>query len=280
MLARATASAKRRIIVGNAPTSLDVTTFSTKTGDGATAIDSTAKTLTIAYGTGATSLRGQHPVASGTRYRISWTMASTNATQGQAGFGTSLGGPQYRPTLGGVAGENAFEFTSVSTVFYPTFQRASTGETTFSNIVISEIPQVAWANLSPQPIVPTTWTALSSGVTVNGSTGAITIAATGTNLSAAGSVTTVVGKLYRLAFTVATNTVQCAIGTSQGSAVLKSAGVNHSIGFNTYEFSATSTTTWIQFQRSISGTTVVSEVALQEVASNSDFTFEFTSEYL
>lgn len=265
MLARSAASAKRRIIVGSAPTALDVSTFSTKTGDGTTAVDPTAKTLTIAYGTAATSLRGQHPVTSGTRYRVSWTMSSTNATQGQAGFGTSLGGPQYRPTIGGVAGVNIFDFTAVGDTLYPTFQRASTGETTFSAITIAEIPQVTWADISPQPITSSTWTALSSGVTV--SSGTITIPATGTLLSAAGSITTVAGKLYRLVWTVGTNTVQCAIGTSQGSAAMKSAGVNHSIGTNTYEFMATSTTTWFQFQRQTSGTTVVSSIALQEVSS-------------
>ena len=249
-----------------APTPIPVSGFTTTTGDGGTTIDAGAGSLTISYGTTATSMRGSFAgLTVGTRYRVSWSVSNSNATQGQAGFGTSLGGPQYRPTMGGVTGTNTFDFDAVQDTIYLTFQRASTGSSTFSNLTITAIPAVTWTALSPQPITPAFWTALSSGVTVNGTTGDITIPATGSVISAAGSLTTTTGKLYRLVWTVATNTVQCAIGTSQGSAALKSAGVNHAVGANTYEFTASGTTTWIQFQRSTTGTTTVSGIALQEV---------------
>ena len=283
MLARTAVSAERRSVVVVSPTVVDVTTFSTKAGDGTTSVDSGAKTLTVAFGTASTSLRGQHPVNTGARYRVSWSMSSTNATQGQMGAGTSIGGPQYRPTLSGVAGTNFFDFTAVSTPVYLTAQRASTGETTFSDITVTEIPEVAWTDLSPQPIKASFWTAVTTGVSVNGTTGDLTIAATGTLLSAAGALPTTVGKLYRLVWTVGTNTVQCAIGSAQGSSVLKSTGVNHAIGVNSYEFTAAATTTWIQFQRQTTGTATVSSIALQEIAGSTPvnvFTSEFTTEFM
>lgn len=266
-----------------APVAVPVSGFTTTTGDGAAVADSGAGTLTITYGTTATSMRGSASgLTVGNRYRVFWTVSNSNATQGQAGFGTSLGGPQYRPTMGGVTGANSFDFTAETSTLYLTFQRASAGTSTFSGLSISAIPQVTWTALSPQLVTPASWTALSSGVTVNGTSGAITIAATGTLISAAGSFQTAAGKLYRLVWTAAGNTVQVAIGGTQGSATLKSAGVNHAIGADAYEFTASSTTTWIQFQRQTSGTATVSGIALQEVAASagaSSFTTEFTSEF-
>lgn len=260
------AAARRRVTVVAEPgLEIDVATFTTKTGDGTTAIDTAAKTLTIAFGTTATSLRGQTFVTPGQRYRVAWTMASTNATQGQAGFGTSLGGPQYRPTLSGVAGVNTFDFTATFDTLYPTFQRASTGETTFSAFSLTKIPEVTWSNLSPQPITPGSWSALSVGVTVDSGTGAISIPATGTLLSAAGPFTTVAGKPYRLVWTVAGNAVAVPIGTTQAGTTFKSNSVTHAPGNHSYEFTPTGTTTWIQFQRQTAGTAVISNIALQEV---------------
>lgn len=251
----------------SAPIAVPVSGFTTTTGDGTAVADSGAGTLTITYGTTATSMRGSVTgLTVGSRYRFYWTVSNSNATQGQAGFGTSLGGPQYRPTMGGVTGANTFDFTATTDTLYPTFQRASTGTSTFSALSISEIPQVTWSAISPQPITPASWTALSSGVTVNGTTGDITIAATGTLISAAGAFPTTIGKLYRLVWTVAGNIVAAPIGTAQGGSTIKSANVTHAIGSHSYEFTATSTTTWIQFQRQTAGTATVSGAALQEIA--------------
>jgi parallel beta-helix repeat protein len=251
---------------GLIPVAMPVSTFTTQAGDGTTSLDTAANSMTIAFGTTATSLRGSYfPLVVGKRYRASWSMSSSNGTQGQAGFGTSAGGPQYRPTLGGVAGLNSFEFDAVSDTLYPTFQRASAGSTTFSGFTIAEVAPAAWIAIKPQPIVPAFWTARSSGVTVNATTGVLTIAATGTLISGAGSFTTVVGKLYRLAWTVGGNSVSCLIGTSQGGSTLKSSGVVHAVGSYSYEFAATSTTTWIQFQRQTSGTATVSGAVMQQL---------------
>ena len=253
------------IVPDATPVAIPVSGFTATAGDGVSSLDTGAGSITIAYGTAATSRRGSiGGLTPGLRYRVSWTVSNSNATQGQAGFGTSLGGPQYRPTMGGVTGVNTFEFTAEIDTLYLTFQRASTGSSTFSALSIVNIPQAPWNPIVPTVITPAFWTALSSAVNVNGTTGDITIPAAGTQLSAAGSFASVIGKTYRLSFTVATNSVQCAIGTSQGGVTLKSAGVNHATGVNRYEFTATSATTWIQFQRTTTGTTVVSGAILEE----------------
>ncbi len=236
--------------------------FSTVTGDGATSLDTTAQTLSITYGTTATSLRGSFPVTIGTRYRVSWEMSGT--TGGQAGFGTSLGGPQYRPTLGGTNGTNTFELVAETATLYLTFQRASAGTTVFGPITIEEIPARTFTDLSPQPVSAATWTTLSAGVTVDNTTGIITIPAAGTMLSARGSVTTTIGKLYRLRWTLNSNSAQILIGTSNGGSQLKSGSSSQNAGTYAFEFTATTTTTWLQFQRQTAGTVTVSDIALQE----------------
>lgn len=266
-----TAGAKKPAIASTATMEVEglaipVSAFTTVAGDGTTSVDTASGSMTIAFGTTATSLRGSASgLTVGRRYRVSWTMSSTNATQGQAGFGTSLGGPQYRPTMGGVSGVNTYDFDAVQSILYATFQRASAGSSTFSQLSLVQIPQVAWTALAPQPITPSFWTALSAGVTVNSTSGDITIPATGTLLSAAGSFATTVGKTYRLAWTTGGNTVQALVGTAQGGTSLKSSGVNHAVGSATYEFVATGTTTWVQFQRTTTGTATVSGVVMQEI---------------
>lgn len=246
------------------PVPMDLTTFTTVTGDGTASANTSTGVVSVTYGTVATSLRGSTPVTSSKRYRVQWTMANDNGNAGQVGFGTSLGGPQYRPTLSGTVGTNTFDFTAVSTPLYVTFQKPSAGTSTFSSITLLEIPEVTWVDTSL--ITPAGWTQLSSGVTVDGSTGAITIPATGTALSARQGVATEVGKFYRLRWTNGSNTTQCLIGPTNGSGVQKTASSSDPVGSRTYEFTATSTTTWIQFQRSANGTAVVSNIQIQEVA--------------
>ncbi len=262
MLARSAVASHASL---NASVDIPVANFATVAGDGSTTVDTTAKTLSITFGTTATSLRGSYGVTTGKRYRIIWTMESTNATTGQLGLGTSLGGPQYRPTISGVEGANFVEFTATTSTVYPTFQRASTGTTVFSNIKIQEIAEVSWADTAL--ITAAGWTQLSSGVTVDSGTGAITIPATGTNLSARQGIATTVNTLYRLRWNNSAST-QCLIGTANGGSQMKSASASDAIGDRTYEFRATTTTTWIQFQRSTSGTAVVSNIVVQQVAGN------------
>lgn len=243
---------------------VDVALFATKAGDGATALDSETQSISISYGTTATSLRSSAiTVEVGKRYRVFWTLGGTSG--GQAGFGVSVGGPQYRPTMGGTAGENTFDFTATSENFHITFQRASAGTTTFSNIYLQEIPAVSWVDIAPNLFVPESWI-LSTGVTVDAETGDITIPATGTTISARQGVATEVGKLYRLRWVNNNNSTMCLIGTANGGAQFKSASSSDPVGSRTHEFLASTTTSWVQFQRSANGTAIVSDIYLQEVA--------------
>lgn len=246
------------------PVPMDLSNFTTVTGDGVASANTGTGVVSVAFGTVATSLRGSTPVTAAKRYRVQWTMANDNANNGQVGFGTSLGGPQYRPTLSGTAGTNTFDFTALSTPLFATFQKPSTGTSTFSSITLLEIPEVTWVDTSL--ITAAGWTQLSAGVTVDGTTGAITIPATGTNLSARQGVATTIGKLYRLRWTNGSNTTQALIGTSNGNGTQKTASSSDPVGARTYEFVATTTTTWFQFQRATSGTAVVSAIQVQEVA--------------
>lgn len=255
----------QRVLTGDpnvAP--VDVSTFSTKAGDGTTSLDTTNGTMSIAFGTTATSLRSSAiAVTVGKRYRVIWSLSGSSG--GQAGFGTSVGGPQYRPTTGGALGANTFEFVAETTALHITFQRASAGTTVFGPISLLEIPAAAFSDLSPQPITPAFWTTVNAGATVDGTTGAVTITASGTQVLVRGSFTSIVGKLYRLRFTVGTSNAFVLIGTSAGGSQIKASSSSNGVGSWVYEFAATSTATHIQVHRSAAGTTVVSDIAIQEV---------------
>lgn len=226
-------------------------------GDGS--VTPTSTTAAVTFGTVATSARFSHPVTVSQRYRISWTKSGTSG--GQAGFGTSAGGTQYRSTIDSVQGDY-FDFTATTTTLWVSFQRASAGTTTWSNITIIPIAEPTWTNTSA--IVIANWTALSAGVTVDGTTGDITIPAAGSTLLARQNVTAGVtqGSLYRLSWTNVSNTTQCLIGTSTGGSQIKTATSSDAVGARTFEFVAQATT-WIQFQRATAGTATVTNIVIQ-----------------
>lgn len=253
MLVRAQVSARRRVL---SVLPISVALFSTSVGDGATSIDETAQTITVTYGTTATARRGVVPVTVGKRYRVSWVYAGS--TNGSLYAGTTLGGLQYRAA---VVNDTFFDFTATATDLHLAFQRVSAGTTTVSNLTIQEIPEVTWVDTSL--ITPAGWVQLGAGVTVDQTTGAITIPSTGTMLSARQGVATVVNKLYRARWNNSTNTF-CLIGTSNGGSQMKTATSSDGAGDRTYEFRATTTTTWLQYQRSANGTAVVSNIFIQE----------------
>lgn len=226
-------------------------------GDGT--VTPTSTQVAVTFGTVATSARFSHTVVSGQRYRISWTESGTSG--GQAGFGTSAGGTQYRSTLASVQG-TYFDFTATSTSLWISFQRASAGTTTFSNITIVPKAEPTWVNTSL--VVIANWTNLSAGVTVDGTTGDITIPAAGSTLLARQNITGAVqGTLYRLSWTNVSNTTFCLIGTSNGGSQIKTAGSSDPVGARTFEFVAQAST-WIQFQRSAAGTATVTNIVIQE----------------
>jgi hypothetical protein len=238
---------------------VNVSTFNTGGGDGAYSFDPDARTISVAYGTTATNIRGSHPTIIGNRYRISWTYSGATGTQ--AYFGTSVGNIQYRHA---VAGDSFFDVTATAPVLYITFSRPSAGTTVVSNIVAQTIQGVTWVDTAA--VTPAGWTNISAGVTVDGTTGAITIAATGTNISARQQLTTVAGTLYRVRWVNTGNSTQCVIGSTSGGNQMKTATFSDAIGSLTYEFRATNTTPWLQYQRSAAGTAVVSNIFLQVTA--------------
>ena len=97
-------------IVGSGPVDVDVSTFTASSGDGTVSFDAGAKTLSVAYGTTTTSIRGSHPVTVATRYRISW--AYSGSTLAQMSLGTSVGGTQYRLAT---SGDTFVDFTATTT---------------------------------------------------------------------------------------------------------------------------------------------------------------------
>lgn len=234
---------------------IPVTLFAAAFGDGATSVDSTAKTFSVTYGTANTGIRAPVPVVIGKRYRVTWTYSGATGMQLYAG--STTGGIQYRPNI---ANDLFIDLTATTTELSLTFQRVAAGTTTVSNLKIREIPQATWVDTAL--ITPAGWVSLSAGVTVDQTTGAITIPATGTLLSARQGFATTVGKLYRVRWNLTASTF-CLIGTSNGGSQMKSAAGSDTAGDKTYEFRPTTTTSWLQYQRSVSGTTVVSNIFVQ-----------------
>ena len=186
MLSRAQVSARRRAL---SLSPISIALFSTALGDGVTSIDETAQTMSIAFGTTTTGRRALVPVVVGKRYRVSWVYSGTTGMQLYAG--TTAGGLQYRPNI---AGDLFFDFTATSTDLHLGFQRIAAG-TVVSSLTIQEIPIVTWADTSL--INPASW-AVTGAVTVDQTTGAVTIPATGTTISARQGFPTTMGKLYRV----------------------------------------------------------------------------------
>jgi hypothetical protein len=211
--------------------------------------------MSIAFGTTTTGRRALVPVVVGKRYRVSWVYSGTTGMQLYAG--TTAGGLQYRPNI---ASDLFFDFTATSTDLHLGFQRIAAGTTVVSSLTIQEIPIVTWADTSL--INPASW-AVTGAVTVDQTTGAITIPSTGTTISARQGFPTTMGKLYRVRWNNSLSTF-CLIGTANGGAQMKSAAASDAAGDRTYEFRPTTTTTWLQYQRSASGTAVVSNIFVQE----------------
>lgn len=235
---------------------LNPTTGAATSGDGTITPSSTD--VSVTFGTVTTSARFSHTVVSGQRYRVIWTQ--TGSSNAQAGFGTSAGGSQYRPTLVGSQG-TTFDFTATSTTLWVNFQRVNAGTTVFSDILITPIAEPTWSAVSPAIPDPATWT-LAAGATIN--SGTITIVASGSAVTARNSFTTVAGKLYRLSHTVGTTTVFSVLGTSAGASTFKSSGTADAVGAVTFEFVPTGTTTHLQYSRTVAGTTVISNIVIQE----------------
>lgn len=241
---------------------INPTTGFTSTGGGT--VTPSATDVSVTYATTTTAARFSHPVTIGQRYRLTWTQ--TGSASAQTAFGTSSGGIQYRPALTPVQG-TTFDFTATATTLWITAQRTTAGTTVFSNFTIAPIAEVAWVDITPSKINKAGWS-VSAGITVDANTGAITIPATGTSLSARQEITGLTqGVNYRLRWVNNSNSTMALLGTSNGGGQMKSAVSSDAVGSRTYEFVAQGATfTYVQFQRSTSGTAVVSDIEFQQVA--------------
>lgn len=229
-------------------------------GDGT--ITPTATDVSVTYGTTTTSARFSHPVVVSQRYRVTWTQSGD--TNAQSGFGTSAGGGQYRTTMAPIQGPT-FDFTATTSTLWINFQRVGAGTTVFSNIRITPIAEVTWTDITPTVVNKAGWT-VQTGVTVDTDTGAITIAATGSTIFARQAITGLTqGTNYRLRWINGSNTTMALLGTSTGGGQMKSASSSDAVGSRTFEFVAQGTTTHLQFQRSTTGTAIVSAIEFQQV---------------
>lgn len=121
-------------------------------------------------------------------------------------------------------------------------------------------------NLSSPPnrLSPGSWSLIGT-VTVDQSTGDISLAATGTTVSARQGVTTVPGRKYRLSWSINGFCAFNLIGTTSGGSEIRPIGTCDGAGDYAYEFVAPTTSAWIRFQRSTSGTANVTNLLLHEM---------------
>lgn len=122
---------------------------------------------------------------------------------------------------------------------------------------------------------PSTWTTTGGPGTVDTSDTPWTFtinSAGGTPTYIRDTITTLtIGNDYRLAFKIATNTAQITIGTSLGGTQYKAATSSSPVGLFDFEFRATSATFGLNLQRTTAGTTVISELVLQQLNRAIDF---------
>lgn len=124
----------------------------------------------------------------------------------------------------------------------------------------------SFPNLFP---APSTWTTISGPGTVDVSDSPPTI----TIHSAGGGatlirkqITVTSGADYRIAFKIATNTAQILLGTSAGGSQYKAASASSPVGNFAFEFRATSTSFWVQLQRTTAGDTVLTDFVVQQLS--------------
>jgi hypothetical protein len=103
-------------------------------------------------------------------------------------------------------------------------------------------------------------------VTIGSVNGQMTIVADGTGLVyARRGVTTQVNKTYQLTWSNDTTTLMFRqIGTAEGLGDIRAANVS-AIGDNKIEFVATTTTTWVSFQRTTAASVTISSLLLREI---------------
>ena len=114
----------------------------------------------------------------------------------------------------------------------------------------------------------TTWTDTFGPGTINVSSGtSIVIAASGTNPTGVRkSFPVVAGQSYRLRWTTSGTTCASAFGTTSGGEQDKGLGTTHDpLGPNSFIFTTTATTLFVQFQRTAAGTSTITGLSLEQL---------------
>lgn len=120
---------------------------------------------------------------------------------------------------------------------------------------------------------PTLWvTTAGAGASFNTSDGpprSISVTAAGATSSiriqASASFTVVSGAWYRATWSVLQNNMFYLIGNSNGGSQYKSAVSSQPVGSYTFDFYTTSTSLWLQFQRTGTGTSEVQNMTLYRI---------------
>lgn len=263
-------------------------------GTGTVTIDPELNGMIITPVAGATtSIRRVHAIMAGVRYRLTWTLSENTAF---CLLGTSNGGQQYKTaTASDQVGVRTFEFDATSDTLWMQFQRSAAGATVVSNIILEQItlpaldqtisvptrtvvgnvaiPMITTGGAATFPnlfLDPATWLAngglVSDPAAITLETNRITINANGTTAASTRKKhDVVIGKTYRLTWTVFGGNVFTLLGTANGGGQYKSASSSDAIGPRSFEFTATSVALWIQFQRTLTGAAGVTDITLQEV---------------
>lgn len=244
-------------------TSIPVSSFDTTAGDGTVSVNNETGIVSVTYGTTSTYARSTAlPVTVGKRYRLHWIQGGASA--GQLGLGSLVGGVNYRPNTGNSLGANTFDFAPNDLNLFINIGRAAAGTTEFSGFQLEEIPMLTFADTNPALLLASNFAATDAGTTIDAANQTVTIASTGTQVRSRATATLVVGKLYRLRYTISGASAFLGIGTAAGGQQYKSFYLSQ-LGTYEYEFTPGQTTVHFQFHRSSSGTAVISNIALQEV---------------
>lgn len=106
-----------------------------------------------------------------------------------------------------------------------------------------------------------------TGTATESPTGQLNLTGDGTNQATADKQLTglTVGRRYRGAFNVATNTCGVSVGTTQGGTQVFANISNMPLGFVSFEFTATATTHWIRFFRTSASLSTVTAIEIREL---------------
>lgn len=205
-------------------------------GDGTMTVNSPTSIDLMATATGNSSARVSFATEAGKTYALTFTIGGQAAT-------VSVGSiPAAIDLNAGVAapiGTNTVSFTAVSSISHVKFTTTVSGSLFLSDLAITE---TVWATGGPGTVTNQTATTVS----IN--------AVGGTPTFARRALQTVPGENYTVSWTSNSVTGTWAIGSAQGLTDIAAPGPSFVLGANSPQFTATSSLTYLTFQRTGAGT--------------------------